>query len=57
MSLGWKMVLELGRQEKKSKQEDDDRVKTIMDFVLEKASKACFDASKKRSSSAIAFLV
>jgi hypothetical protein len=46
---GWKAVLELGRQEKKSELEDDDRVDTIMQFLLEKAPKSCFNAAKKRS--------
>jgi hypothetical protein len=45
---GWKALFELGRQEKKSKLEDDDRVKTIMDYLLEKAPKSCFDAAKTK---------
>jgi hypothetical protein len=39
---GWKAVLELGQQEIKSKLEDDDRVGTIMDYLVEKAPKSCF---------------
>jgi hypothetical protein len=42
-----KAVLELGRQEKKSELEDDDRVDTIMHYLLEKAPKSCFNAAKK----------
>jgi hypothetical protein len=37
---GWKAVLELGQQKKKSKLEDDERVDTIMDYLLEKAPKS-----------------
>jgi hypothetical protein len=47
---GWKAVLELGRQEKKSKPEDDDRVDTIMDYLLDKASKSCYHAAKPKES-------
>ncbi len=42
MSTGWKAVLQLGREEKMSKLEDEDRVEAIMDYLLEKAPKSCF---------------
>ena len=45
---GWKAVLELGQQEKKSKLEDDERVDTIMDYLLEKAPKSWFNAAKTK---------
>jgi hypothetical protein len=45
---GWKAMLELGRQEKKLKLEDDDRVDTIIDYLLEKAPKSCFNATKTK---------
>jgi hypothetical protein len=46
---GWKAVLELGRQEKKSELEDDDRVDTIMQYLLEKAPSIASRQPKKRS--------
>jgi hypothetical protein len=45
---GWKAVLELCQQEKKSKIEDDDRVDTIMDYLLEKVPTSCFHAAKTK---------
>jgi hypothetical protein len=36
-------VLELGRQETRLKLENDDRVETLMEYLLEKAPKSCFD--------------
>jgi hypothetical protein len=45
---GWKAMLELGRQEKKSKLEDDDRVDSIMEYLLEKAPKSCLNAAKTK---------
>jgi hypothetical protein len=44
----WKVMLELGRHEEKSKLEDADRVDTIMDYLLEKAPKSCFDANRRK---------
>jgi hypothetical protein len=44
----WKVKLELGRMEKKSKLEDDDRVDTIMGYLLEKAPKSCYDANRRK---------
>jgi hypothetical protein len=44
----WKAILELGRDEKKSKLQDDDRVESIMDYLLDKATKSCFDSSKNQ---------
>ena len=44
----WKVNLELGRHEEKSKLVDDDRVDTIMEYLLEKAPKSCYDANNKK---------
>ena len=43
----WKVKLELGRHEEKSKLVDGHRVDTIMEYLLEKAPKSCYDANKK----------
>lgn len=44
----WKAVLELGQQEKKSELDDDDRVETVTNCLLEnKAPKCCFDADRR----------
>jgi hypothetical protein len=45
--LGWKALLELGRQEKASAMNDDDRVEIIMGYLMEKAPKCCYDGSNK----------
>jgi hypothetical protein len=44
----WKVKLELGRHEEKSKLEDDDRVDTIMEYLQEKAPKSCYDANRRK---------
>ena len=46
-ALGWKAVLELGRHETKSELEDDDRIETVMEYLMEKAPKSCYDGSNK----------
>jgi hypothetical protein len=40
--------LELGRQESRFELEDDDRANIIMQYLLAKASKSCFDTKKKK---------
>ena len=45
--LGWKALLELGRQEKASAMDDDDRVDTIMAYLMEKSPKCCYAGSYK----------
>jgi hypothetical protein len=47
---GWKAVLELlgWQQETKSKLDDDDRVKTIEEYLMEKAPKSCHDSSNRK---------
>jgi hypothetical protein len=47
---GWKAMLELGRQETKSKLEDDDGVETIMEYLMEKAPKSCYETSNTEMS-------
>jgi hypothetical protein len=37
----WKVKLELGLHEEKSKLEDNDRVDTIKEYLIEKAPKSC----------------
>jgi hypothetical protein len=51
-ALDWKSVLELGRHETKSELDDDDQIETVMEYLMEKAPKSCYNGSKKASTSA-----
>jgi hypothetical protein len=53
----WKVKLELGRHEEKSKLEDNDRINTIMEeYLQEKPPSFATMQTEERSYSAFAFL-